>query len=159
MDPRLATLLDTVHRAYDVRSWHGPNLRGALRGVGAAMAARRPGPDRHNIWEEAVHCAYWKYRVAYQLSDDAPGGFDETGSNWFERPAGSAGESAWRADLDRLAAWHARLLSAIGEFDPGRLDHDVGSGEFTYAGVIAGIAAHDAYHAGQIRLIRRMVQE
>jgi hypothetical protein len=157
MDARLATLLDAVDRAYDVRSWHGPNLRGSVRGVDARMAALRPAAGRHNVWEEVVHCAYWKYRVAYQLDDSAPRAFDEKGSDWFARPAVDAADSAWRGDLDRLASWHARLRTAIERFDPGRLDQDVGSGEFTYAGVIAGIAAHDLYHAGQIRLIRRMV--
>jgi hypothetical protein len=159
MNARLETLLDAVDRAYDVRSWHGPNLRGSLRGVDAAMAARRPAPGRHNIWEEAVHCAYWKYRVAYQLDESAPRAFDETGSNWIERPAGAATRQAWRTDLERLEAWHARLRASIEGFDPRRLDDPVGSGEFTYAGVIAGIAAHDHYHAGQIRLIRRLVEE
>jgi hypothetical protein len=159
MNARLATLLDAVDRAYDVRSWHGPNLRGALRGVDHGMAARRPASGRHNIWEEAIHCAYWKYRVAYQLDDSAPRAFDEKGSNWFERPAGAAGERAWRADLQRLEAWHRQMRSAIERFDANRLDEPVSSGEFTFAGVIAGIAAHDHYHSGQIRLVRRLVGE
>ena|SRR5688572_283431 len=157
MDARLATLIDTLDRAYDVRSWHGPNLRGSLRGVHAEEAARRSAPGRHNAWEVAVHCAYWKYRVAYLLDPAAPRTFDEKGSDWFERPTGSAREPAWRSDLERLSAWHQRLRGAVVEFDPVRLDDRSGRGEFTFAGLIAGIAAHDLYHAGQIRLVRRLV--
>src|SRR5437879_1186142 len=37
----LLTLLD---EAFDKRSWHGPNLRGAIRGVTAEQAAWRPRP-------------------------------------------------------------------------------------------------------------------
>ena len=48
----LVALLD---EAYDRKSWHGPNLRGSLRGITAAQASWRPGKGRHNIWELAVH--------------------------------------------------------------------------------------------------------
>ena len=44
-------LLDGLDEAFDKKSWHGPNLRGAIRGVTAAEAAWRPAGDRHNIWE------------------------------------------------------------------------------------------------------------
>jgi len=156
MHHRTEGLLLALDRAYDVRSWHGPNLRGALRGVKAAEAARRPAPARHNVWEEAVHCAYWKYRAAYLLDPAAPRAFDERGSDWFARPAGAADESAWRADLGRLAEWHALLRGVVAGFDPSRLDDRSGRGEFTFEEVIAGVAAHDLYHAGQIRLVRRL---
>ena len=56
-------LLAMIDEAYDHRSWHGTNLRGAIRGVTPAVAAWRPGTDRHNIWELVVHAAYWKYAV------------------------------------------------------------------------------------------------
>jgi hypothetical protein len=156
MEPRLATLVDSLDRAYDVRSWHGPNLRGALRGVRAEEAARRPAAQRHNAWEVAVHCAYWKYRVAYLLDPDAPRVFDEKGSDWFARPQGPISEAAWRTDLERLSTWHVRLREAVVGFDPSRLDERSGRGEFTFAALVAGIAAHDLYHAGQIRLVRRL---
>lgn len=57
------TLLALLDEAYDHRSWHGTNLRGALRGLPSAVAAWRPEPMRHNIWELVVHAAYWKYAV------------------------------------------------------------------------------------------------
>jgi hypothetical protein len=54
----LVRLLD---QAYDRKSWHGPNLRGSIRGLDPAVAAWRPAPGRHCIWEIVVHAAYWKY--------------------------------------------------------------------------------------------------
>lgn len=158
MDTRLATLLEVIDRAYDVRSWHGPNLRGALRGLRAEEAARRPAPGRHNVWEIAVHCAYWKYRLAYILDPASPRAFDEKGSDWFARPAGAPAEAAWKADLERLGSWHAILRAGVTSFDPAKLDAPAGRNGFTYADVIAGIAAHDLYHAGQIRLVLRMLR-
>ena len=51
-------LLDSLDEAFDRKSWHGPNLRGAIRGVTAAQAVWRPAGDRHNIWELTLHAAY-----------------------------------------------------------------------------------------------------
>ncbi|HJS59272.1 MAG TPA: hypothetical protein VKA01_14315 [Vicinamibacteria bacterium] len=54
-------LLGLLDEAFDKKAWHGTNLRGSVRGLDARTAAWRPGPRRHNIWELAVHAAYWKY--------------------------------------------------------------------------------------------------
>ena len=158
IDSRLGALLRLLDQAYDRRAWHGPNLRNALRGVAPAVAAWRPQPARHNIWEIAVHAAYWKYRVYRLLTDAAPRAFDEQGSDWFERPAGITA-AAWQADLGRLGAWHARLLAAVEGFDAARLDEAPGRSDFSFFDLIAGAAAHDVYHAGQVRLLRRMHAE
>ena len=37
-------VVEAFDRAYDLSSWHGPNLRGALRGVTAEEALWRPKP-------------------------------------------------------------------------------------------------------------------
>src|SRR5262249_35709269 len=88
----LLTLLD---EAYDKRSWHGPNLRGSLRGVAAQEAAWRPRPDAHNIWEIAVHAAYWKYVVWRRVTGNKRGTFALKGSNFFPRPV-ELSEAAWK---------------------------------------------------------------
>ncbi len=51
----LVLLLD---EAFDGPAWHGPALMQALRGVTQTLAARRPAPARHNIWEIALHDVY-----------------------------------------------------------------------------------------------------
>lgn len=63
-------LLDLLDDGFESRSWHGPNLLGALRGVSAEQAAWRPTPDRHNVRELVLHCAYWKYMVRRRLTGD-----------------------------------------------------------------------------------------
>ena len=82
-------LLDSLDEAFDKKSWHGPNLRGAIRGVTAAQAAWRPAPDRHSIWELTLHAAYWKYVVRRKIMRrEARVSFVLAGSNFFERPEG-----------------------------------------------------------------------
>jgi hypothetical protein len=151
--PELATLLALLDEAYDRKAWHGPTLRGALRGVTAAQAARRPGRGRHNAWELAVHCAYWKYAVRRRLTGERRGSFPLGGSNWFPRPV-EATERAWKADLDLLAREHRLLRDTIAALPPSALDGSPAGRRRAY--MIRGIAAHDLYHAGQVSLVKRL---
>jgi uncharacterized damage-inducible protein DinB len=156
VDPRIRILIDVLEQGYRRRAWHGPNLRGALRGVTPAQALRRPRPGRHNIWELAVHCAYWKYAVRRRLAGEPEGSFALGGSNWFPR-RGPAATAAWKADQALIAREHEALLAAVAALNPRRLDRPLGRGPFTVAQTIAGAAAHDFYHAGQIQLIKRLL--
>src|SRR2546422_2885183 len=91
-------LLSLLDRAYNKKSWHGPNLRGAIRRVTARQAVWRPRPGRKCIWEIVQHCAYWKYAVRRHLLGGQRGSFALKGSNWFSLP-GDIGEKSWRAAL------------------------------------------------------------
>ena len=78
-------LLALVEEGFQKAAWHGPNLRSALRGVRAEEAAWRPARGRHNIWEIAVHVAYWKYAVTRRLTGSKTHEFPEKGANFFAR--------------------------------------------------------------------------
>ena len=151
-------LLSALDQAYDRQSWHGTNLKGSLRGLSAARAAARPGRGRHNIWELAVHAAYWKYAIWRRLTGSKRGSFPLDGSNWFERPVpGHSGERAWRQDLTLLEETHRQLRAAVAALGPRDLARRDATGKFTNADLIAGVTAHDVYHAGQIQLLKKLV--
>ena len=143
-------LLAALDEAFDKKSWHGPNLRRAIRGVSAEQAAWRPEGDRHNIWELTLHAAYWKYVVRRRLLQEKRGSFVLAGSNFFERPAGAdVSEAAWTKDIAILEAEHRKLRETVAKFADKALIPAV-------CHLIRGAAAHDLYHAGQIRLLRRL---
>lgn len=141
-----AVLLGVLDCAFDKRSWHGPNLTGALRGVTPAQAAARV-PGRKCVWEQLLHAAYWKHRVLTMLA--GPARFPRAGSNWPKLPI-PADETAWRADLAMLREIHANLRSAVAALSDVDLDDRT-------VWLVHGAAAHDLYHAGQIKLLRRLV--
>ena len=151
--PAVASLLQQLDEAFDVRSWHGTNLRGSLRGLSPKVAAWRVSPRRHNIWELAVHAAYWKYAARRRLTGARRGDFPLSGSNWFPRPV-KATAAAWQADLALLAEEHARLRAAIAKLRDSDLSRRLGRG--TVGFLVRGVASHDLYHAGQIQLLKRL---
>jgi hypothetical protein len=148
-------LLGAIDSGYDKKAWHGPNLRGSLRGVEAVTAAWRPAPERHNIWEIAVHAAYWKYIVRRRLLGEKRGSFPLKGSNWFARPL-EATAQAWVADLALLAQMHRAMRAAIAELGEAELGVRPAGSKVSNRELILGIAAHDVYHAGQIQVIKRL---
>lgn len=154
-DPRVDVLLENLDRAFDRRSWHGPNFMGSIRGLGPDEAAWRPQPGRHNIWEYVVHAAYWKYRIVRLIDSQAAPGFDLSGSNFFDRPIEPT-KRALTEDVRLLKSWHARLRDAVESIEPFALAESPGRAEFTREALILGAATHDVYHAGQIRLVRRI---
>ena len=147
-------LLQIIDQAYDRKSWHGTNLRGSLRGLSAEEAAWRPASNRHNIWEIAVHAAYWKYTVRRRLQQETRGSFPLKGSNWFSREQNS--ETAWKEDLALLDQVHRSMRKAVAAL-PGEQLYATPKGQKTSNfALISGIAAHDLYHAGQIQLLKRL---
>jgi hypothetical protein len=143
-------VLGLLNEAYKKRTWHGPNLKQSLRGVTAKQAAWRPGRDRHNIWEIALHAAYWKYVLRRRIEGGKRGSFVLEGSNFFVRPEpGANTEAAWTADKQLLEREHRALRLAMEKLrETPRWEKLLPQ--------LWGIAFHDIYHAGQIRLLRRL---
>jgi DinB superfamily len=147
-----AIVLDLLDEAYAKKTWHGPNLSQSLKGITAKQAAWRPGPGRHNIWEVTLHVAYWKYMARRRAGGQKRGSFVLKGNNFFPRPEkGNATEIAWRADRAILQNEHRALVETIRKVlkSPGAKKK---------LPMLYGVAFHDVYHAGQIRLLRRLME-
>ena len=157
MHPEIEHLLGPLDEAFKRAAWHGPNLRGSIRGVTAHEASWRPKAGRHNIWEIAVHAAYWKYTVRRRLLGEKRGSFSLPGSNWFLRPV-ERSEQAWRADVAILDGEHQRLRDAVSALQPEFLERPARGSKTLVRRLIAGIALHDVYHAGQIQLIKKLLR-
>ena len=145
-------VLALLDEAYEKKTWHGPNLRQSIKGVTAKQAAWRPAPGRHNIWEVMLHAAYWKYTVRRRIEGGKRGSFALEGSNFFARPEkGKLNETAWKADKKLLEREHRAMRAATVKV----LSMARGEKQLRQ---LYGIAFHDIYHAGQIRLLRRLME-
>jgi hypothetical protein len=145
-------VLAVLDEAYEKKTWHGPNFKQSLKGVTARQAAWRPDPGRHNIWEVTLHAAYWKYALRRRIEGGKRGSFVLKGSNFFSRPEkGKLNEAAWVTDKKLLEREHRALRAAVVQ-----LLRTPRAAKFMPQ--LYGIAFHDIYHAGQIRLLRRLLE-
>jgi uncharacterized damage-inducible protein DinB len=151
----LSLLLRIIDESYEKKAWHGPNLKGSVRGLSADQAGWRPHSLKHSIAEIVVHCAYWKYAVRRRLTGEKRGSFSLKGSNWFAIEAPLA-EAQWQEYVALLNREHHALRETVASFPPRRLEEYPKGGKVRFISQIYGIAMHDVYHAGQIQLIKRL---
>ena len=145
-------VLVLLDEAYEKKTWHGPNLKQSIKGITAKQAAWRPGPGRHNIWEVTLHAAYWKYAVRRRMDGGKRGSFALKGSNFFIRPEkGNLNEAAWSADKKLLEREHRALHGTAA-----KVLRTARAAKLLPQ--LYGVAFHDIYHAGQIRLLRRLME-
>jgi len=145
-------VLALFDEAYEKKTWHGPNLKQSIKGITARQAAWRPGPGRHNIWEVTLHAAYWKYAVRRRIEGGKRGSFALKGSNFFVRPEkGKLNEAAWSADKKLLEREHRALHVTVA-----KVLRTARAAKLLPQ--LYGVAFHDIYHAGQIRLLLRLME-
>ena len=151
-------IADQLRRAFEGEAWHGPALLEILRGVTAAGAAARPVPGSHRIWEIVRHIAVWD-DVARRRMDGAV--VQPTPEeDW---PAVTdTGDNAWQKTLDHLEQTHDALVRAVTALPDSRLLAKVPGKEpdfYTLYYMLHGIVQHELYHAGQIALLKKALDQ
>jgi hypothetical protein len=141
------------------QAWQSqPSLSEALEGLTAAQAAWRPTPARHSIWQIVRHLILWKDGLLRALDGDPPEREALQGADWGEA---GGDESAWRADREAALRLSHDLLARARAMDDATLSRPlVWYRGWTKTQPVAvrllRRAAHDSYHAGQIRYLRAL---
>ena len=155
----LNRIVDQLRRLHEGDAWHGPSLHQALAGVTPEMAARKVLPSAHSLYSLTHHVAAWAGEVTHRLQGRPPQMPDEGD---FSAPVAGLTDVEWEQAKARLDGAHARLVEAVLAFDPARLHEAVGPARdaalgtgVTYYGMLHGLIQHDAYHAGQMVLLKR----
>ena len=131
---------------------------GSLRGIDAKQAVWSPSPGRKSIWQLALHIAYWKYAVRRRLEGGTGARFPRTPANW-PKVSSDAGARAWAEDVALLREEHDRLVAVVASIPSVRYTSALPGGKrWTFGELIVGIAQHDAYHTGQIQMLKRLWQ-
>jgi hypothetical protein len=157
VDERVRLLLEVFDQAFTAPSWHGTPLKGSLRGVSAREALWRPAPKRHCIWDLVLHTAYWKCMVRRRLMRDPEISFPREGSDWIALPR-PANESAWKRDRALLDEQHRLLHQAVAGLRRKDLSRRGWQSRWRVKAEVYGIASHDLYHAGQIQILKKLME-
>lgn len=158
--PDGATIVRSLCEAYAGPAWHGPSVSVALRGISAEQAAARPAPGRNTIWELVLHLAYARHglllRVRRFHEVEVPSFPRKLRTSWFPELPQELNEAAWKRDLALLRAYQERLVGAIEGMPAEALRRCRPGKSRSIGSELLGLALHDAYHAGQIRLLDRL---
>lgn len=158
MPAEIERIDDELRRGHDGDPWHGPATLVLLDGVTAEQAAARPIPGAHTIWELVLHMAAWTREVARRLRDGQAR--EPEDGDW--PPVTDTSGRAWAAALERLRASREELHAALAAFPAEHVDEIVGDERspalgsgVSFAVHLHGLAQHDAYHSGQVALLRK----
>ena len=160
MSTEAARLIDQLIRAHDGDVWHGSPLKTNLEGITAEQAAKRPPNGAHSIWELVLQATGWRNEVSRRATGQPAGEPPE--GDWPD--VGDPSPARWQAALDALDASHRELVKVVsGRSDEQLLkptndprNRPLGTG-VSYYELLHGIVQHDAYHSGQIAILRKIL--
>jgi uncharacterized damage-inducible protein DinB len=155
-----ARLIDQFDRAHHGDAWHGQPLTEILKGVSADQAAARPPNGAHSIWALVLHITAWRNEVAARGRGKASG--DPAEGDWPE--VGDPTPARWQDALTALDAAHENLVNAVRDMSDEQLSKPtidpryppLGTGVSHYE-LFHGVVQHDAYHAGQIAILKKVL--
>jgi uncharacterized damage-inducible protein DinB len=147
-------IVQQMKASFEGEAWHGPSVLEVLKDVDATTAAARPIAGAHTIWVLALHLAATQTHILRRIRGEAAGLNDS--EFWEHMPAPTSDN--WRALLERLARQQKDLEAAVAAFPEDRLDQRlIAEKESSAYENFHGVIQHNAYHAGQIALLKKAV--
>jgi uncharacterized damage-inducible protein DinB len=136
-------------QTFEGKPYYGPSVLGALEGVTASVAARRPIAGAHSIWEIVLHLTA-ELEYARQVIEGTAGRYGDT---W---PAVTdTNEPAWRDALAALKRANRALVRAIGGLEDADLERKPIRVRGPFYTMLHGTMQHNVYHAGQIAVLKK----
>lgn len=144
-----------LSQSHDTNGWFVA-VKNALEGVDVELACWKPADaDINCIWETVAHLTYYNYAYLQRFK-----GIDfeyDVASNNETFSVGEYNEADWQAEIVRFDSVMNEFRGLIDTADESKFSETVSADNQTkWATLILNIAAHNAYHAGQIMLIRRL---
>ena len=144
-------LLQQFENCTNKPSWF-VTLQNALSGLTSSQAAWRTDEVANSIWQIVNHLTFWNERSLRRFRGEDVGSFTDTNDATFE-----SDEAAWEQVLSKLDSVMSGWKFALESCDETKMDEQAFEVRpSTWATVIADINTHNAYHIGQIVIIRRL---
>lgn len=148
---QLQKLLDDL---YNGSPWIDVNFTDTLNEITAKEAATKPFPHFNSIWEIVNHVISWRETLLKRIQGEE---IESPEDNYFSYIPDRT-ESAWEKTKEHFKASQQQWTKALKKMKKKDLDEMDIAGKYSVFDLVNGIIQHDAYHLGQIRLLRKMVQ-
>ncbi|MTH52254.1 DinB family protein [Bacillus mangrovi] len=146
---RKETLLTLRNYSWKKNGWNA-SLSQALENVTAADAAWKPPGGGNTIWETVNHLNYFNARTLEKLLGKTPDHTVATNEETFGAAGSVNDEEKWKSAVSKTEQLMTSLIETIEKLS----EENVAEGEWDIR--LPEIMMHDAYHTGQIVLIRKM---
>src|SRR5574341_65692 len=136
-------------------AWHGPAIKGLLKGVKAKEALVKPVRGVHSIWELVLHLITWT-EVPVKRAKGEKVSQVTSEKDWPSYIDGT--EKGWKKALGELDFHQKKLLQALDKIKDERLPEKVKKSGSRLDTLLYGTINHEMYHAGQIGVLKKLIK-
>jgi uncharacterized damage-inducible protein DinB len=136
-----SVLLDQLKSTHNKNGWF-VSANNAVDGVTAEQASWKD-KGNHSVGQLTYHIVFWNERVLQEMSGQKPADFKGKNDETFD----AFDKKTWADLVKRLDAVMTGMEKIVQEADEEKLKK--------IAPTIANVAAHNAYHTGQIVVVRK----
>lgn len=130
--------------------WIGNNFKEVLNNINSENASKKIMPGSNSAWQLVVHINFWRSTVVNRLKGSAePPSFPD-----FVLPS-PENEENWQRTLRDFETTYQLLRSTVSGMKAESLDLPSPKKEQSFYQLVMGCLQHDAYHLGQIALIKK----
>ena len=146
---RTDLLVKVLDSTYDKENWYAP-FKDAIEGLTAQQASwKPPGEATKSIWENVNHLIYYKERLASNMEGREWKNPLDGGETFF-LTGQSDDDHKWLRVVERAENAQRNLREIVSKTPAEKF------GQNSLEEKVLDIILHDAYHTGQIMLIRKM---
>lgn len=147
-------ILEQFDQGFDANGWFVA-VKNALDGVTVEQAVWKPRDEVNCIWETLSHLTYYNNAYLQRFK-----GIDyqyDIATNDESFSTGEDDEASWQAEITRFDVVMNEFRNLIDKADESKFaEHVSAENQTKWATLILNVAAHNAYHSGQIMLIRKL---
>lgn len=138
--------------------WHGASLKEVIESCSVKKVFQKPITNAHSIIELVLHLNSWTEEILSRMEDNLPS--EPINGDW--PISKDETEEYWDEVKLNLYANTKKLISVLENISDEKLNKIVGEERnallgtgFTFEEMIVGLLQHNAYHAGQISLLKK----
>jgi hypothetical protein len=136
-------LLEQLQLTHNVKDWFAPG-NAAVEGLTPEQASWKPKPDEHSVGQLTNHLVFWNQRSLAKFKGELRSEFNGKNDETFNSFDGKSWAAMVKQFDEVMTGWEKAVEGA----DEKKLEE--------WAPTISRIATHNAYHIGQIVLIRKL---
>ncbi len=148
-------LLEQFNTCYDQNGWFVA-VKNAVHNLSARDACCKPENADNSIWGILAHLNFYNERYLKRFKGETLESLELENSETFAG-AENVSEVEWRREVERFDSVMSEWRKLIEAAEDSRFDEPVSeTNKSLWGTLIADINAHNAYHGGQIVLIRKL---
>ncbi len=138
-----SVLLEQLQSTHNKKEWFVP-VNIAVEGLSAEQAMWKDSSGNHSVGQLVNHLVFWNGQQLAKFKGQQPAAF--SGNN--EETFGKLDKNSWAASVKKLDDILTQLEKIVRTADEAKLQ--------SWAGTIANINTHNAYHTGEIVFVRKL---